>query len=163
LDAPFAVLPKLSRGAIAAFNQNKVKNFAEFIDDYGCQFKYTYNKTDLAISPYFVGSSTLSFKPTNASEIAFISKYVGKKFLDNTSNNSRKLDAFFANNIRLSYDFKLKNIKSIGVGLLVNNIFNELYESNGYTFSYIDGGLKTENYYYPQAESNFLASLNFKL
>jgi iron complex outermembrane receptor protein len=164
LDATFAVLPKLSWGATAAFSQNKVKNFAEFIDDYdnGGQIKNSYNKTDLAFSPNFVGSSTLSFKPTNASEIAFISKYVGKQFLDNTSNNSRKLDAFFVNNLRLSYDFKLKNIKSIGVGLLVNNIFNELYESNGYTFSYIDGGLKTENYYYPQAESNFLASLNFK-
>ncbi|MBK0381470.1 TonB-dependent receptor [Pedobacter sp. SD-b] len=164
LDATFAVLPKLSWGITSAFSQNKVKNFEEFIDDYdnGGQVKNTYSKTDLAFSPSFVGGSTISFKPTKASEIAFLSKYVGKQFLDNTANNSRKLDAFFVNNLRLSYDFKLKNIKKLGVGLLVNNIFNTLYESNGYTFSYIDGGLTTENYYFPQAEANFLLSLSLK-
>ncbi|MBC7653166.1 MAG: TonB-dependent receptor [Oligoflexus sp.] len=164
LDATFAVLPRLSWGITSAFSQNKVKNFDEFIDDYdnGGQVKNTYSKTDLAFSPNFVGGSTLSFKPTKVSEIALISKYVGQQFLDNTSNDKRKLDAFFVNNLRLSYDFKLKNIKNLGVGLLVNNIFNEFYESNGYTFSYISNGLTTENYYYPQAETNFLLSLNVK-
>jgi iron complex outermembrane receptor protein len=66
------------------------------------------------------------------------------------------------NNLRLSYDLKVKGVKNVGLGLLVNNIFNELYASNGYTFSYIYGGAVTENFYYPQAETNFLLSLNVK-
>jgi iron complex outermembrane receptor protein len=164
IDATFAVLPKLSWGATAALSVNKVNNFVEFLDDYdnGGQVINNYSKTDLAFSPGFVGSSTLSFKPVNAFEIALLSKYVGKQYLDNTSNEARKLDAFFVNNLRLSYDFKLKGVKSIGLGLLVNNVFNELYESNGYTFSYLAGGLVTENFYYPQAETNFLFSVNMK-
>ena len=148
----------------AAFSQNKVQDFEEFIDDYdnGGQVRNVFSKTDLAYSPNFVGSSTLAFKAFKNAEIALLSKYVSQQYLDNTSNNNRKLDAFFVNNLRLSYDLKLKGIKNVGFGLLVNNIFNELYESNGYTFSYIAGGLTTENYYYPQAETNFLFSLNVK-
>ncbi len=51
----------------------------------------------------------------------------------------------------------------VNLSLLVNNIFNEKYESNGYTFGYIyDNNLITENYYYPQAGTNFLLSLSAK-
>lgn len=164
LDAQAHLSKKINWALTAAFSENKVKNFVEYLDDYdnGGQVVNHYTKTDLAFSPNFVGSSTISFKPFSRAEIAFISKYVSKQYLDNTSNEARKLDAFFVNNLRLSYDLKLKGVKSLGFGLLINNIFNELYASNGYTFSYIYGGPQTENYYYPQAETNFLASVNFK-
>jgi iron complex outermembrane receptor protein len=52
--------------------------------------------------------------------------------------------------------------------LLINNIFNRLYEPNGYTFSYFIPGegasgreLATENFFYPQAGTNFLAGIKF--
>lgn len=164
LDATAKLNQKLRWGVAAAFSQNKVKNFEEFIDNYdqGGQLKKSYSKTDIAFSPAFVGSSTLAFKAFKNAEVALISKYVSKQYLDNTSNEARKLDAFFVNNLRLSYDLKIKGVKNVGLGLLVNNIFNELYASNGYTFSYIYGGPVTENFYYPQAETNFLLSLNVK-
>ena len=168
LDATARINKKLSWGIATAFSQNKVKNFEEFIDEYNANFEYVgqvknvYTKTDLAFSPAFVGSSTLAFKAFKNAEVALISKYVSKQYLDNTSNDARKLDAFFVNNLRLSYDLKVKGVKNVGLGLLVNNIFNELYASNGYTFSYIYGGPVTENFYYPQAETNFLLSLNVK-
>ncbi|MEO5912386.1 MAG: TonB-dependent receptor [Pelobium sp.] len=164
LDVAAKISNQLTWGITAAFSQNKVKNFEEFIDDYdnGGQVKNNYSKTDLAFSPNFVGGSTLSFKAFQNAEIALISKYVSKQYLDNTSNETKKLDAFFVNNLRLNYNINLKGVKNIGLGLLVNNIFNQLYESNGYTFSYISGGLVTENYYFPQAETNFLLSLNMK-
>jgi iron complex outermembrane receptor protein len=54
--------------------------------------------------------------------------------------------------------------KEIKIGVLANNIFNHLYENNGYTFGYISGGKRiTENYYYPQAGSNFLLRLTLKM
>ncbi len=164
LDATARVGKKLTWGITAALSQNKVKNFTEYIDDYdnGGQVLNNYSKTDLAFSPSFVGGSTIAFKPFQKAEVAFISKYVGQQYLDNTTNDARKLNAFFVNNIRLSYDLKVRGVKNIGFGVLVNNIFNELYASNGYTFSYIAGGPVTENYYYPQAETNFLASINIK-
>lgn len=164
LDVNVRLSQKLNWAMTASISQNKVNGFEEFIDDFdnGGQVRNVYSKTDLAYSPNFVGSSTVAFKAFKNAEIALLSKYVSQQYLDNTSNDSRKLDAFFVNNLRLSYDLKLKRIKNIGFGLLVNNIFNELYESNGYTFSYIAGGLTTENYYYPQAETNFLFSMNLK-
>ncbi len=46
----------------------------------------------------------------------------------------------------------------------VNNIFNEKYEPNGYTYNYISGGVLTvENYYFPMAGTNILAGINIKL
>jgi len=164
LDIAIPILPSLSWMLNAAASQNKIKNFNEFIDDYdnGGQLLNTYPKTDIAFSPNFVGGSTLSFKPTKNAEIALLSKYVSSQFLDNTSNNSRKINAFFVNDVRLHYNIKTKAIKNIGLGLQVNNIFNKLYASNGYTFSYLSGGLVNENFYYPQATTNFMASVNLK-
>ena len=46
---------------------------------------------------------------------------------------------------------------------MVNNVFSELYEANGYTFSYLYGGdFTTENFYYPPAPRNFLLALGLK-
>ena len=46
----------------------------------------------------------------------------------------------------------------------VANIFNKLYEPNGYTFSYYyNNTLATENYYYPAAGINWMVGLNVRL
>jgi iron complex outermembrane receptor protein len=63
-----------------------------------------------------------------------------------------------------SYTLELKALKEITFGLQVNNIFNTMYENNGYTFSYIYAGqTTTENFYYPQAGRNFMARILVKL
>jgi iron complex outermembrane receptor protein len=47
--------------------------------------------------------------------------------------------------------------------LQVNNIFNEKYEPNGYTYNYISAGeLVVNNYYFPMAGTNFMVALNVK-
>jgi iron complex outermembrane recepter protein len=149
----------------AALSTNKVKNFTEYVDDYdnGGQLVNNYRNTDLAFSPSFVSSSDFSVNPFRKTEIALLSKYVSKQYLDNTSNSKRSIDAFFVNDLRVSYNTSFKRLKNIGLTLLANNIFAELYESNGYTFSYLyNGSFTTENYYFPQAKRNFLLSLNVK-
>ena len=96
-------------------------------------------------------------------KLNFISKYVGDQFLDNSSSAAKKLDAFFVNDIRLNYTIKTKLIREIGLIFALNNIFNERYESNGYTYSYIAGGERiTENFYYPQAGINVMGGIGFK-
>ena len=83
--------------------------------------------------------------------------------MDNTQNESRKLNAYCVNNARLGYDFSLKGIRNINIGILANNILNKKYESNGYTYSSIyPWATVTENFYFPQAGTNFLLSLNLK-
>jgi iron complex outermembrane receptor protein len=65
--------------------------------------------------------------------------------------------------IRVSYSILKKIFKETTLVVQVNNIFNKKYEPNGYTFSYYSGGsLATENYYFPMAGTNFMASVNIK-
>lgn len=165
LDGRIALSPALSWAATASLSRNRVKDFVSYDDDYdnGGQLVTNFEKTSLAFSPAFVGSSELSWLPAKKLEVALLSKYVGRQFLDNTSNSSRQLDAFFVNDLRFRLSLPARAVKNIGITLLVNNVFNELYEANGYTFSYLYGGAyTTENYYFPQAERNFLLGLSLK-
>lgn len=149
----------------ATFSQNKIENFEEFVDDYdnGGQQKIIHSKTDIAFSPNVIAGNTFTFEPLKNLKFSFISKYVGQQYLDNTSTGTRKLDAFFVNDLRINYSFKTKYIRSIGITLAINNLFSEQYESNGYTYGYIYGGQRiVENFYYPQAGVNYLAGLSFK-
>ena len=149
----------------ATFSQNKIENFAEYVDDYdnGGQQKITYSETDIAFSPNLIAGNTFTFEPVKNLKFSFISKYVSEQYLDNTSTDTRKLDAFFVNDLRINYSFKTKYIRSIGITLAINNLFSEQYESNGYTWGYIYGGQRiVENFYYPQAGINYLAGLTFK-
>ena len=92
----------------------------------------------------------------------------GSKYLDNTGGSQKQIDAYFVNNFNVSYSIKPSWIKEISLNLLVNNIFSEEYESNGYTYSYYyrpagsgDPAI-TENFYYAQATRNFLLGATFK-
>ncbi len=151
----------------AALSQNKIKAFDEIIFDYGVNFdefnevRTRFEDTDISFSPGLVAGSQLAFRPTNGLELSLLSKYVGEQFLDNTSDNNRKIDAFFVNDFRVNYSFKTELIKEVSLNLLINNVFNTEYESNGYTFGYFGGpGFEVrENYFYPQAGTNFLISL----
>ncbi|TDQ17129.1 iron complex outermembrane receptor protein [Algoriphagus boseongensis] len=172
LDGAYRLSNTWTLGGNIAFSQNKIREFTEYIDDYSTEdfqqesFKYT--NTDIAFSPNVVGSAIIEFKPVKNLSLNWLSKYVGRQYLDNTANEERSLDAFFTNDLRISYAATPRFFKGLEVNLLINNIFNELYEPNGYTFSYFVPGessgreLITENFYYPQAGTNFLLGLRMK-
>ena len=156
----------LTWAVTATVSRNKIKDFTEYVDlyDYSGQQTIHYESTDIAMSPSFIGSSELAYRPLHNVELALVSKYVSRQYLDNTSSVERSLDAFFVNNLRLAYNTRFKGVKNIGLTLLVNNIFTEKYESNGYTWGYINqaGTREHFNYYFPQATANFLLGLNVK-
>jgi len=171
LDGAYQLSGAWTLGGNITFSQNKIREFTEYIDDYSVedfrQETFTYTNTDIAFSPNVVGSAIIEYKPTKNLSLNWLSKYVGRQFLDNTANEARSLDAFFTNDLRISYAATPRFFKGLEVNLLINNIFNELYEPNGYTFSYfVPGGngreLVTENFYYPQAGTNFLLGLRMK-
>ena len=165
LDVAYVINPQFSVLANAALSKNKIKNFSEFIDDYdkGGQIVNNYKSTDISFSPNSVISGELVYNPIKSLAISWQSKYVGKQFLDNTQNDSRKLNAYWVNNARLAYNMNIKGFKNINVALLANNILNKKYESNGYTFGYFSSGaLTTENFYFPQSGTNLMLSLNLK-
>lgn len=176
-DGRLKISRMLTWSATASLSSNKVENFQQYLFDYDNNqtVEYTYKKTDIAFSPDMVGSSTISFMPVKGGEIALISKYVSKQYLDNTSNinppgyapadptSNRYLNAYFLNALRFSYNFKTDWAKNIGVTLLINNIFSEKYESNGATYPDIENGkVVNYNYFFPQAPANFLLGLNLR-
>ena len=111
--------------------------------------------------------------PFKGAEAAFISKYVSMQYLDNSSNinpagypasnpaSNRTINAYFVNNVRLSYNFKTKAVKNVGVSFLMYNIFSTQYITNGATYPDIEGGqVVNYNYYFPQAPRNYYLSLS---
>ncbi len=149
----------------ATVSTNKVKNFTQYLYNYdnNTNVAFPYTKTDIAYSPNLTGASTISYQFCKSADIAFISKYVSRQYLDNTSTQSRSLDGYLVNDVRLNYNFSLKGIKNIGLGLLVNNVFSKKYQSDGATYPDIESGkVLNYNYFYPQAPINFLASLNVR-
>jgi len=164
-SARVKIVQQLSWFVNASLSTNKVKNFEQYLQNYdsGTLDGTQYKSTNIAYSPDFTGSSTISYKPLKNAEIAFISKYVSRQYLDNTSTASRSLDGYMVNDVRLNYNFSIKGIKNVGVGLLVNNVFSKKYQSDGATYPDIEGGkVVNYNYFFPQAPINFLASLNLK-
>ncbi|MDR6807604.1 iron complex outermembrane receptor protein [Dyadobacter sp. BE34] len=155
----------LKWNANATFSQNKIKNFTEYIVDYdnGGYKTVDHGKSDISFSPNVIVGSQFTYSLRKNLELALLTKYVGKQYLDNTSTETRKLDAYLTNDIRLSWTIKPSWANEIAFNLLVNNVLDEKYESNGYTYGYIAGGALTqENFYFPQAGRNFLIGVNFR-
>ncbi len=150
-------------------SRNKIRVFDEIIYDYGVAFDEfnvitnNFDDVDISFSPNIIGGASFSYNPMQNLSITLFSKYVGRQFLDNTGNESRQIDDYFINDLRLTYQLRPKFFKSVTFTLLVNNLLDIEYESNGYTFGYLGGGQTIrENFYYPQAGINFLAGLSIK-
>ncbi len=156
----------MNASANISFSKNKVLDFTEYIDDYdnGGQKQNSFKSTEIAYSPAVVGGTTITFLPAKNVEFSLLSKYVSKQYLDNTSSNSRVLNAFYTQDARGIYTFKNKILKEVNIIAQANNLFGKKYEPNGYTFSYYVGGETiTENYYFPMAGRNYMLGVNIKL
>lgn len=149
-----------------ALSRNKIRNYTEYVDDYdnGGQQKFSYAHPDIAFSPAIVGSAVLQFFPLPRFEINLPAKYVSKEYLDNSQKETRKLNEYYVQDLRLLYTLKFPSIKGIDLIFQLNNVFNKQYEPNGYTYGYFSGGgLVTENFYFPMAGTNFMFAVNIKL
>lgn len=156
----------LQASANITLSRNKILNFIEYIDDYdtGGQLKNTYSETDISFSPNVIGSAIITIRPLQQLSFDLFSKYVDRQYLDNTSNLQRSLKPYFTQDVRAAYSFSKRTLKNVELTFRIYNLFNHLYESNGYTYSYFyNNALTTENYYFPMAGINWMAGLNIKL
>ncbi|MEJ5088658.1 TonB-dependent receptor [Sphingobacterium faecium] len=156
-DAAWKISNQFGWKATAGLSQNKIKNYT---DETSGEF---IKKTNIALSPATVLSSEFTYAPLPSLQIALLSKYISRQYLDNSSAKERSINSSFVNNVRASYSFSVLGVKNIDLGLTINNILNEKYETNGYTWGYMDGdSRKYFNFYYPQATTNYMLSLNAK-
>jgi iron complex outermembrane receptor protein len=148
-------------------SQNEITNFESVVSNYDDTLDFI-NKTNLststiAYSPSVIAAAIIAFHPLKNMDIALQNKFVGKQFLDNTSDERKKLDSYFVSDLRLGYTFKIKSVKEISLNFIVNNVFNTLYTSNGYTYNWFAGGREYYfNHYYPQAGINILGGVSLK-
>jgi iron complex outermembrane recepter protein len=156
----------------AALSRNKIKDFTEYVDNWDydpgdpaqpLQFENYLGETDLAFSPWLVAGGSVTVTPFKQAEIALGGKYVGKQYIDNTSNKQRILHPYFVNDLRLNYTFRPGSIKEARISLMVNNLFNVKYETNAWIYRYYYGGEESfMDGYFPQADIHFLAGLSLK-
>lgn len=159
-------LPWFRWDANLTLSRNKILNFVEYVDVYDDPENWkplpqevnSLGTTTIAFSPAVVGASILSVNVFKSVDLQWISKYVGKQFIDNTQNSSRMLSAYWVNNFKIDYRFKLKGTKSIVVQAIINNFLNAKYESNAWVYRakfLSDGSEYREDGYFPQAGINF--------
>tara|TARA_B110000116_G_scaffold139668_1_gene121111 strand:- start:2175 stop:4400 length:2226 start_codon:yes stop_codon:yes gene_type:complete len=171
---------KLSWAANITLSKNKLDTMTQFIDnwDTGGQEEILHQNTDLAFSPNIIWSSKFLYNHNDNISLGFISKYVGKQYIDNTSSDGRKLDDYLTSNLQLDYNFKSKIFKTIKMSVLINNIFDNEYISNAWLYRFISEGFdprESDHYitkgvdnrfnmagYFPQATRNYLFGLTLE-
>lgn len=152
--------------ANTTFSQNKIKNFNSYIgafNETGRILENTYITTNIAFSPSVVAANTFTFHPVNNAAVALQSKYVSKQFIDNTTSNDRKLNAYLVNNLILNYTIFLPCVKEITFNVLINNILNTKYITNGWIYRFMgETSVESIDGYFPQAGLNIIAGVSVK-
>lgn len=169
-ESSYRISSQFTLSANATFSKNIINNFTEIIYDYGqnwdeyIETKINYQKTNISFSPEIIAGGSLQYQPVTGLVLNWVHRLVGAQYLDNTSNPNRKIAGYYISDFRANYSFSALKMKSIKLNLAVYNLFNNFYESNGYTFGYRGGGNEVrENFYYPQAGINFMAGLTLSL
>lgn len=129
----------------------------------------SYNESDLAFSPAVIASSELGYRmwdhaQKGHADLTLATKYVGKQYLDNSTSADRMLDAYVVNDLRANVTvLGLKGTRGIDLTLTVRNLFSELYESNGWVYSYVSEGRRQEQVgLFPQAPLNVLGGVTVR-
>ncbi len=133
------------------FSINKIPSFSESQNDSVINYK---NK-DISFSPSLIAGAKLLVNPLKNIETGLLFKYVGKQFIDNTQDESRKLNPYSIFDFYAAYSIKFGKTSVLEIHGKVNNLFNRMYFSN----ANISG---SDVYYFPQAGINYLIGLNLK-
>ena len=125
--------------------------------------------TNLSFSPNVVGGSQLSYSLTKDLTVSLFSKYVGEQYLGNIDSVLSKLAAYSTQDINLQYTITTSWCESLQLQLLLNNVLDDEYTSNGYFYTYDDdwtnpGMITTIEGvgYYPQAGFHFMAGMSIR-
>ena len=119
--------------------------------------------TTISFSPSVVANSVISYN-LKGFAASLTSQYVGRQYMDNLELKDNSLDAYFVSHLNASYTFALRRCKEITIGGTIYNLFNAMYETNGYSVTSLDANDKVTSYsmYYPMAGRNFMVNLTLK-
>lgn len=167
-----------------SFSENRISSAPASWFDYGTNEKVDtiFKNAPISYSPNQVSSFGLNyavnfFKKATSSEdfsgkvvhqqssqlfIQFFRKMVGKQYLDNTGNESRSIGAYHFEEITIGYKYLLNRGKQFNLKLQGNNLSNQYYANNGYTWGYMyNRALVQEVFVFPSAMRNWNISLGY--
>jgi iron complex outermembrane recepter protein len=159
--------------ANVTFSQNKIKDYTAYFDILDADWNTVgqnsefHKKTNICFSPDVISSGIITLIPAEGVNISMIGKYVGKQYLDNTSDNVTSLPGYFFSNLVVGFTRKVKGLGEMELQVYVNNAFDKKYVANGWAGAYYYEGSSEKQYadaigYYPQAERNFMTRLSLK-
>ena len=125
--------------------------------------------TNISYSPSTIFSSRIIYNRGNSS-IIFSNKYVGEQYMGNIDSETSKLDGYNTIDLLINYQlFENSDIFKLDFKFHIFNLFNKLYSSNGYFYTYdlndpLSGLVNTIEGvgYYPQAGRHFMAGVSLK-
>ena len=149
---------------------NKILDYTQFVETYDENWEFLsmteeyLGTTDISFSPNIVVGNEFIFTPIKSFNIGLATKFIGKQYIDNSSNENYILKPYTITNLNLSYQFKeCKNFK-VSIFFSINNIFNAKYESNAWLWkAYVGGVEQFSDGYYPQAGINFFGGIKVRL
>lgn len=151
-------------GGNANLSSNVIKNFNEEIENYDSFTTDLISRGNTAISysPGWISAINLQYKLSERLSLTLVHKVVSMQYLDNSGLFSRSLPGYHTLDFRANGTGIIKRLPGLDFSVVVNNVLNRMYSSNGYSYTYIYGTRITENYLYPQAGINFLAGITYK-
>lgn len=154
LDASYQLMPsKFTVFGNVTLSQNQNQNFTE--EDWENGGIKSYGKTAIALSPAIIAAFGFEINPTQNLLINCTNKYVGEQYLSNTEPTDGKLSDYLVTDLLVRYAPNWFGLKKLEFSVLVNNLLDVEYESNGY---YYEGP-----YYFPQAGINVLGGITIRL
>ena len=154
----------LKLSAAFAISQNYFQDFIQYQALYDNDWNFIrsqqidFNGKTIAGFPGTMANAKLKYASAALTGYLFF-QYIGKQYLDNNELEERSISAYALLNFHLSYDLKnIVGLSGIKLGLWVNNLLDETYETAGYYDSWYG-----ENYLWPGAGRNFFFSLEMSL
>lgn len=159
-----------------AFSDNRIVSYTEYLDDWdtGGQLSFFRKNSPLAFSPRWVAGGEVSYDLLNNAlwetgvqgqslSIAFLGKYVGKQFLDNTGDDTRALSPWFVGDLRFHYALSPEKGPQIRLTFVCRNLFDAAYSANGWVYRFQSGGaLRQTDGLFPQAGRNWQAGVEVR-
>lgn len=176
IETALKLTKKVSWSGNITLSENKIVSFTEYIDNWDTWGKdsVNYKNTDISFSPNIIIKSQLSYDLGDL-QASWIVKHIGDQFMDNSQSRDRMLEKYTVNNLLITYDVKLKNVKNAKITLLVNNFLNTEYENRAWVYRfnteqsaenlsydpYINADSDGYNMigYFPQASRNYLLGI----
>jgi len=175
VDAKWNVAPHWSLTTSANLSHNRIREWTQYFDVYDAEGNWlgteprVYRDVAPLLTPEVIVNQGVEWSRSGTS-VGAIGRWVASSYLDNTGTNDLRTPKYVT--VDLHAAIPLDRFWSVGspkLSVWVNNLTNEkdAYPS-GYSYQYIDRSASGQDalqgipYYYPLAERNVMATLEFE-